>query len=227
MVKFYKVGGCVRDSILGVRSKDIDFSVEAPSYEAMKQEIQNRGGQIFLENPEYLTIRAKVPKFGAADFVLCRKDGNYSDGRRPDSVEHGKLEDDLARRDFTMNAIAEDEEGRLIDLYKGRDHIMQKEIWCVGQAQERFREDYLRLLRAMRFAITKEMSLSAPIIFCLHNSLFVDGLKTISVERVREEVYKMFMFDTLRSFRMFEYYNKIRDVVFDYHGLKLKPTLER
>ena len=107
----YQVGGSLRDECLGRPCKDFDFSVEAPSYEAMREHLVQDGYTIFLEKPEYLTIRARFPKGHpqervCADFVLCRKDGFYSDGRRPDTVEPGTIYDDLARRDFTMNAMA-------------------------------------------------------------------------------------------------------------------------
>ena len=153
-IKFYQVGGSVRDDLLGFPSKDIDYSVEAPSFEAMKSEIVNRGGEIFLEKPEYLTIRANVPNMGACDYVLCRKDGAYYDGRRPESVEIGTIRDDLARRDFTVNAMAINEDGELIDPHGGKVDLLHKTLRCVGNAHERFSEDYLRMLRAIRFCIT-------------------------------------------------------------------------
>lgn len=77
MACFFEVGGAVRDKLLGVQSKDIDYAVEAESFSAMRDAVIERGGKIFLETPQYLTIRAHVPKLGAADFVLCRKDGEY------------------------------------------------------------------------------------------------------------------------------------------------------
>ncbi len=103
MVKIYLVGGSIRDQLLGLKSKDLDYAVEAGSYEEMRDYIKENG-KIFLETPEYLTIRAHLKNGEPADFVLCRKDGEYSDGRRPDKVTPGTLYDDLARRDFTVNA---------------------------------------------------------------------------------------------------------------------------
>ena len=225
-VKFYRVGGCVRDEILGQKSKDIDYSVVAPSFDAMRQEIVGRGGEVFLETPKYLTIRAKVPKLGACDFVLCRKDGQYTDGRRPNDVEMGTLEDDLARRDFTMNAIAEDEDGNHIDPHDGRKDIASGIIKCVGKAEDRFAEDYLRLLRAFRFSITKEMELFTDVRVCLYDEKFVSGLKHVSVERIREEMFKAFMHDTHKTLLLLERYKALRDVLFESGALRLKPTLE-
>src|SRR3990167_10022522 len=123
MVKFFLTGGFLRDRLLNIPSKDLDYAVEASSYQEMKQAIIERDGEIFLETEKYLTIRARIPKFGAADFVLCRKDGTYiKDRRRPDFVEIGTLFDDLSRRDATINALAEDENGNIIDFFNGLQH---------------------------------------------------------------------------------------------------------
>src|SRR4051812_36297006 len=112
-VHLYEVGGHVRDSLLGIKSKDIDFAVEAESFMELFNWLNAQKFDIFLITEEYGTIRARFPKGHVnagltADFVLCRKDGNYSDGRRPDSVSPGTIFDDLARRDFTVNAMARD-----------------------------------------------------------------------------------------------------------------------
>ena len=220
---FYRVGGCVRDALLGIKSKDIDFSVEAESYDAMKDAIFARGGTIFLEKSEFLTIRAKVPNLGDADFVLCRKDGAYSDGRRPDEVVPGTLLDDLARRDFTINAIAETESGEIIDPFDGRRDLEHKLIRCVGSV-ERLREDSLRMLRALRFATTKKMYLHHEI-----SSFLADGnnsalLRNISIERIREELKKMFEADSLTSIMLLNQYDNIRNEIFR-RNIKLVPTI--
>jgi tRNA nucleotidyltransferase (CCA-adding enzyme) len=224
-IKFYQVGGCVRDEILGIKSKDIDYAVEAPSYAEMKAAIEGRGGQIFLETPQYFTIRAKVPQLGAADFVLCRKDGEYVDGRRPETVEVGTLYDDLARRDFTMNAIAKGEDGSYIDPYEGQLHIKQRCIVAVGNPYERFSEDYLRMLRAIRFAVTKKFGISKAVrcaIFDLHNHV-----AEVSVERIREELGKAFEADTLRTLNYLREFD-LDGLLFSGNlGLRLKPTLEK
>jgi len=108
MIKLFEVGGHVRDGLLGIKSKDIDMAVEAPSWEAMREFVKHNTKKIFLEKEEFLTIRAMGHDGLPKDFVLCRKDGAYSDGRRPDTVEAGTIFDDLARRDFTVNAIAKE-----------------------------------------------------------------------------------------------------------------------
>lgn len=224
-VKFYQVGGCIRDEIMGLKSKDIDFSVEAESYEAMRQGILDLGCRIFVENPEYLTIRAKHPNLGGVDYVLCRKDGEYSDGRRPDEVIPGSLHDDLARRDFTMNAIAKTEEGVYIDPFCGIEDINNGIIRCVGKASDRFNEDALRMLRAIRFAVTKSMKIDVQIAIFLTSSSFVDKLDFVSVERIYDEMTKMFEYNTLDALKILDEFPLIREKVFS--KMKLLPSLKK
>lgn len=224
--KFYQVGGSVRDELLGVKSKDLDYTVVAPSYESMKGAILDRGGQIFLETPEFFTIRAKVPNLGACDYVLARKDGAYSNGRSPDTVSVGTLEDDLRRRDFTFNALAKDEDGTILDLFGGKDDLLKhRVVRCVGNAEERFNEDKLRILRALRFSIKYHLSLDEEI----HNYLTGDNiaeqiLQSVSIERVREELFKCFKLNTFETLAILMDYGL--DEIFHLSKLWLKPTLE-
>lgn len=226
MPNFYLVGGYVRDRILGVQSKDMDFSVEAASYAEMKQAILDKGGSIFLETPEYFTIRARLPKVSGADFVLCRKEGQYKDGRHPEQVTVGTLYDDLARRDFTMNAIALTEDNRYIDFFEGIPDIDARLIRCVGNARDRFHEDYLRLVRAVRFSITKNFFLHDDIDKCLRDPIMIDGLSSVSAERVREELHRAFKANTLGMFLLFEKYPLLRNKVCEITKLWFKPTFE-
>lgn len=128
MIRIFEVGGCVRDEILGVPSKDIDFAMEAPSFQAMKEYMEAENFKIFLETPEYFTIRAKFPNSSlVADFVLCRKEFGYSNNRHPDLVEVGTIYDDLSRRDFTINAIAKSlDSGEFLDPHNGIDDLKIK-----------------------------------------------------------------------------------------------------
>lgn len=227
MAKFYKVGGSVRDSLLGKPSKDIDYAVEAPSFTDMRNAILDREGEIFLEKPEYLTIRARVPALGACDFVLCRKDGSYYDGRRPESVTPGTIFDDLARRDFTMNAMALDEDGTLIDPHGGAADLRKWLIRCVGKAEDRFTEDGLRMLRAVRFHITKQLVLDSDIDLLLRTEHFIGTrMFGVSIERVREELYKCYAHDTIQTLYVLDKYHYLQKFVFGNGKLWLKPTLE-
>ncbi len=224
-VVLYRVGGCVRDALIGRKSKDIDYSVEAESFEAMESYIAARG-RIYLSKPEYLTIRAKLDGEDR-DFVLCRKDGAYSDGRRPDSVEAGTIYDDLARRDFTMNAIAIRElDGKIIDPHGGVEDIQRWQIRAVGNAVDRFMEDALRLLRAMRFSITLGFCLDDEIRACMDDADLLEMLRTVSVERQQVELSKCFRADTFATLDFFERHRRLRNSLFSNKTLWIEPTLK-
>lgn len=226
-IKIFQVGGAVRDSLLGLKPKDIDFAVEAPSFEAMREFVHSSCKQIFLEKPEFLTIRALHPKMGAVDFVMCRKDGAYSDGRRPDSVEPGTIFDDLARRDFTINAMAIDEDGNLLDPHHGHRDLEDRLLRCVGLATDRFNEDALRILRAMRFSITKDLSLSMGIQAVFREpEIWVPKLEAVSTERVREELHKCFAHSTVKTLRFFRQISPDWEQTL-FQDLWLKPTSEK
>ncbi len=205
-IKTYLVGGIVRDRLLGIQSKDWDYAVEAPSYEAMVSWIKERG-KIFLEKPEFLTVRAHLAGGQPADYVLCRKDGQYSDGRRPDTVEPGTLFDDLKRRDFTVNAIAYDEEtGQYIDPHGGQEDLKMRDLRCVGKTKDRFSEDALRMLRAIRFSITKDLTMSGSILDSFYDKDLLALLRDkISSDRKRDELEKCFRFSTKKTIETLMY----------------------
>lgn len=224
--KFFQVGGSVRDKILGVKSKDIDYAVECESFDAMREEILKRGGKIFVETPQFLTIRAMMPKpFGAADFVLCRKDSATGDGRRPDFVTPGTILDDLARRDFTVNAMAIDiATGNMIDPHDGIGDCRRGLIRCVGDPLDRFNEDALRILRALRFTVTKDFDIESNTEKAILHFSHPCNFKNVSTERIREELFKMFAKQSARSFRLltdFSLWPLIQE-----RGLWFKPTTE-
>lgn len=229
-MKIYLVGGAVRDKLLGLPVKDFDFAVEAESFDAMRREFLARNGKIYLEKPEYQTIRGQIEfqgKLVDADFVLCREDGFYSDGRRPDKVTVCSLAGDLQRRDFTVNAIAEDEEGNIIDPFNGRKDLDLMVLRCVGNTTERFTEDSLRMLRAIRFAVTKGFQIGAEINKFLFNPDNAALLKNVSEERIREELFKCFRANTSSTLLFLHFYGAIGEFIFKETGLWLKPTLEK
>uniref|UniRef100_A0A6C0EPR2 Poly A polymerase head domain-containing protein n=1 Tax=viral metagenome TaxID=1070528 RepID=A0A6C0EPR2_9ZZZZ len=220
----YIVGGYVRDKFLGVKSKDIDYAVEADSFEAMEKWV-GKYGRIFVSKPEYQTIRAFMAG-EPRDFVLCRKDGPYSDKRRPDYTVPGTLLDDLARRDFTVNAMALDVNGGLIDPHNGEKDIKSRLLRCVNSPQVRFREDALRMLRAMRFHITKGFVLDKEIIDCLESDEFCDLLSSIAEERIREELTKCFQHSVQKTINFLHDYPKVMSACFA-GNLWLLPTSKK
>ncbi len=241
MIRIFEVGGTIRDRILGIQNHDRDFAVEAPSWEAMRAHVHEVASKVFLETPEHLTIRALFPvgndengkpRFEARDFVLCRKDGAYSDGRHPDSVGVGTIFDDLARRDFTVNAMAVDiATGELLDPHGGQEDCKNRVLRCVGSAEKRLNEDALRILRAIRFRITKDLNIDREIREILtargiEGRHWADKLQAISTARIREELHKCLQHDTVRTLQVLSAINpQFTEVIFG-GEIWLKPTQE-
>jgi tRNA nucleotidyltransferase/poly(A) polymerase len=244
MPQIFKVGGCIRDKFLGLESKDIDFTfvldnldwtVES-GFEIMTEWMVVNGFEIFLSTPDCFTIRAKFPKdhqFSGlvADFVMARKEVGYVEGTRRPILELGTLEDDLLRRDFTVNAMAEDEDGNLIDLFGGVEDLKAGILRTPMHASATLMDDPLRLLRALRFTITKDFQMHADIWNAMKQPNILQKMEqTVSGERIREEIIKMMKHDTPRSFRLLSDIDQdipgFLDLIFK-NGLWLKPTFEK
>jgi tRNA nucleotidyltransferase/poly(A) polymerase len=222
-MRHYLVGGAVRDELLGVRSKDLDYAVEAPSFDAMREWILGLGMEIFLDRPEFNVIRARRGK-EVADYVLCRREGPYSDSRHPDWVESGTILDDLARRDFTVNAIAQDAEtDEYVDPWNGRQDLKDGILRAVGDAEDRLSEDPLRAFRALRFSVTKAFTISANLDGALRRRYA--GMDSVSTDRIRDEVGKMFRHDVKKSVNVLLDYSRYLDIVVD-RGIWFKATTE-
>lgn len=247
MPKLFKVGGCVRDSFLGLDSKDIDFTfvlddlnqTVQEGFLQMEQWMKDRGFEIFLSTPDMFTIRAKFPKDDknsglVADFVMARKEIGYVEGTRNPILVLGTLEDDLIRRDFTLNAMAIDEEGNLIDLFGGQEDLAKGLLRTPLPAAQTMMDDPLRILRALRFSITKGFSIDESIMMSIHrktNPQILEKLeKVVSAERIREEVFKMMKHDTVKTLELFR---EVEDLLPGFtalifgRGLWLKPTFEK
>jgi poly(A) polymerase len=215
MANIYKVGGCIRDKILGLDSKDIDFTFVCEHSQTVEQgwlEMKNwmldRNFEIFLETADCFTIRAKFPTGDVneglvADFVMARKEVGYIEGTRRPILEIGTLADDLIRRDFTLNALAEDINGKIIDLFGGIEDLKIGILRTPMDANITMMDDPLRILRALRFTITKDFTLSKDIWEAIQQPNILKKLEqTVSHERIREELLKMFQFNTPRTFRL-------------------------
>lgn len=226
-MNYYYVGGYLRDELMGIRSKDIDFAVENATYEEMHADIlYTRGGTIFQERPEFMSIRARIPEIGAADFTLCRREGFYSDARHPDNVEPGNIYQDLSRRDFTVNAIARNEEtGEWIDPFEGRADIEYRRLRCVGNPEDRFSEDALRILRAMRFHITKGFSLDSTLDKALRDYDIIDNLLQIPIERIYEELRRCYEYSTITTLLFLRDFRELEDLLFLHVGVGLRPII--
>ena len=244
MPQIFKVGGCVRDAILGIDSNDIDFTFVLDNtdrtveegFQIMTEFMNHKGFTIFLSTPEMFTIRAKFPKGDPnegliADFVLARKEVGYKEGTRQPILELGTLEDDLIRRDFTLNALAEDEHGNLIDLFNGVADLKVGLLKTPLDPKITMMDDPLRILRALRFSITKGFTIALEIFDAMAQPEILEKLeKTVSAERIREEVFKMMKHDTVKTLELFRIMDEITPgftaLVFG-RGLWLKPTFEK
>lgn len=240
MFKFYEVGGAVRDSLLGVPSKDIDY-VAVPElekftnnstvdmlFDLLVQELKLRRYEIYLITAQCFTIRAKNPSTKqTADFVLARKEIGYKEGTREPIVVPGTLYDDMERRDFTINALARDGDGHIIDYFGGLEDLRNKVLKTPIKGNITFSDDPLRLLRAIRFAITKNMELSSDIESYIHYFDYEAKFKVVSEERIREELYKCFKYCTISTLYYLSEFDNLRGYIFRHTKLWLKPTNEQ
>lgn len=185
----YLVGGCVRDLLLGRTPKDWDVTTNAKP-----GDIQQIFPDSFYEN-DFGTVGVKTgsedPRLAVVEVTPYRTETGYSDKRRPDEVMFGEsLEDDLARRDFTINAIAlEDSKGQLVDPYKGQKDIEARVLRTVGNPEARFEEDALRLMRAVRLVAELEFALDGDTAAAIQAKSA--NLAHISRERIRDEFVKI------------------------------------
>lgn len=184
----YPVGGCVRDMLRGEKPKDWDVTTSAKP-----EEISALFPESFYEN-KFLTVTVKTgsedPALAEVEITTFRTEGAYTDKRHPDDVRPAKnLEEDLSRRDFTVNAMAVAEEGKIIDLFGGADDLKKKLIRAVGDAAERFDEDALRMMRAVRLAGELDFAIEDGTAAAIRAA--AGTLAFIAHERVRDELMKM------------------------------------
>lgn len=243
MFNFFAVGGAVRDEILGIKSKDIDYvAVPDPNrfpprkdihlvFEALVNYLKQTGFEMFLITAKMLTIRARFPtshKFAGttADFVLARKEIGYIEGTREPIVVIGTLDDDLRRRDFTVNAIAKNEHGLLYDPFGGIDDIKAGILHTPISGNITFADDPLRILRAIRFSVTKGFLIDYEISEILKQFDYENQFSCVSEERIREELTKCFKHNTWDTLLLLEEYRELRSYIFKRTKLWLKPTNE-
>ena len=177
----YFVGGMVRDKLLGLLLHDIDVTTSAPAADVLG--LFERAIPTGLAHGTVTVLVGEV----SVEVTTYRQDGTYTDGRRPDAVYYtASLVEDLRRRDFTINAMAMDKEGQIIDPLNGAADLQMKRIRAVGDARQRFQEDPLRMLRALRFC--------SKLGFCLEpgtrQALFLEGhlVGGLARERVMKEL---------------------------------------
>lgn len=180
----YVVGGAVRDLLMDKKIKDWDFTTSATPEEIVKMFPDG-----FHDN-KFGTVGIPVNENTIYEITTMRKEGNYKDHRHPEDVSWtDKIEEDLARRDFTINAIALSSDGNLVDPFNGQTDIDNKIIRCVGDPDTRFQEDALRLMRAIRLAVELNFEIEEKTFLAIKNNSHL--IKEIAHERVRDELFKI------------------------------------
>lgn len=187
--KAYLVGGAVRDMILGKKGHDYDLATNATP-----RQVMGIFKKVIPTGIAHGTVTIHI--FGMQiETTTFRTEADYTDGRHPDSIKFATtIEEDLSRRDFTMNAIAADlESGELTDPFDGQKDIRNKIIRTVGEPQERFAEDGLRPVRAVRFSGQLGFSIEEKTLAALSEPEVLKKTASISVERFRDEFCKMLL----------------------------------
>lgn len=180
----YVVGGAVRDMVMGLSPNDIDITTSATPEEVIRLFPKTFPSGIAFGT---VTVVIENEEFEVTTF---RTDGEYLDGRRPETVTFGKtIDEDLSRRDFTINAMAMDIDGNITDPFGGLHDIEKEVVRCVGNPEKRFSEDALRMMRAIRFASRYEFAIEGV----LFNSIkkFAPTIKKVSLERINQEFTKI------------------------------------
>ena len=179
----FLVGGCVRDSILNRNPNDYDVTTNALPDDIIR--IFEKTIPTGIKHGTVTVLLNKEP----FEVTTYRIDGEYLNNRSPEEVTFvTNIKEDLARRDFTINAMAYNDEKGLVDFFNGRDDLKNKIIRCVGDADKRFNEDALRMLRAIRFCTQLDFEIEEKTLAAITNNSHL--IKNISVERVADELNK-------------------------------------
>lgn len=185
----FLVGGCVRDMLLGREPKDYDIVTEA-NIEQLKPTLLENGWQVDAVGENFLVyaVSKNHRQFEIANF---RKESGFTDGRRPDNVEVGTLEEDAKRRDFTVNSIYYNPiTDTFVDPNNGRRDIQSKILCFVGRPHDRIREDYLRIFRFYRFAAKLKFTPHKKSLQACRE-MFNEAYQKTTPERVRMEIERM------------------------------------
>lgn len=185
----YIVGGYLRDILLGRKSQDIDITTDALPNEII--DVFKDIYKVIETGVKYGTVTVIV-EASPIEITTFRSEQDYIDGRRPQNISYEKdIKADLSRRDFTVNAMAYNDKDGLIDLFGAKRDLEDKIIRCVGNPRERFKEDKLRILRAVRFATTLEFKIEDETFEAIKE--FSEYINEISIERINAELSKMLL----------------------------------
>ena len=211
----YAVGGCVRDMLLGLTPHDIDFTTNANPDEILQCFSEYK---TFELGKKFGTISV-MNKGEIYEITTYRIDGEYSDSRHPDKVEFSRnLRDDLSRRDFTVNAMAMDKDGVVVDIFNGKADLENKLIRAVGNAEKRFSEDALRIFRALRFSAKLGFSIEEYTSEACKNLSYL--LDNVHPQRLRDELSSFIIGDNVTEL-MTEYREVFARII-----PELKPSFD-
>jgi len=178
----WAVGGCIRDALLGLNGGDVDVASSASP-----EDVKSIFAKVYDTGIKHGTVTVIVDGY-PIEITQFRNDGNYTDNRHPDKVIPVlSIEEDVARRDFTVNAMAYNPKREYIDLYGGTDDLKSRTIKCVGDPQKRFQEDALRIMRAFRFASKLNFSIEENTLAAAVS--MSERLSNVSSERICKELY--------------------------------------
>ncbi len=197
--QIYIVGGAVRDLLMDKTVSDWDFTTDAKPEDILKLVPEgfydNKFGTVGVPAKNtsgvgFVPTDVLSPEVNVYEITTMRKEGDYRDFRHPTEVGWtDKIKEDLARRDFTINAMALSPDGKIIDPYSGQDDIDNKIIRAVGDPYKRFKEDALRLIRAIRIATELEFEIEPKTLFAIKED--THHIKEIANERIRDELFKI------------------------------------
>lgn len=200
----YAVGGCVRDAFLGKEPADWDITTSA-----RPEQVKALFNRTIDTGLKHGTVTIMMGKTGY-EVTTYRIDGNYEDHRHPESVTFtSSLKEDLMRRDFTINAMAYSDKRGLVDLFGGKEDLRQGIIRCVGNAEERFEEDALRMMRAIRFAGQLNFRIDPATLQAI--TVKRKLLANVSAERIQMELLKMLISDHPEVLRV-AYESKLTEI---------------
>ena len=239
--KEYLVGGAVRDEILGLKSKDLDYvfvfdnipdgTTSMECFEQMTNIIKENG-EIFLSTPSCYTIRYKdkITK-EVKDVVMARKEVGYIPGTRTPIVEPGTLYDDLERRDATLNALAKNDDGTIIDFFNGIEDLKNGILRTPLDPVKTFDDDCLRIIRFIRFSITKGFKIDEKCVNVMKAYDYENKMGVVSGERIRDELYKCLKHSTIDTLDYLGDFAALRNYIFtrvkaDNNPLWLEPTFK-
>ena len=185
------VGGCVRDSIIGLKPNDYDITTSAKPNEIMNIFKNEKIIETGIKHGTVTLIKNGIEY----EITTYRIDGEYKDNRRPDFIEFtNDINKDLQRRDFTINAIAYNHRIGIIDTFNGISDIYKKTIKTVGKADERFNEDGLRIIRAVRFSCKLGFDIEKDTLTSVYKNIKL--IKNVSIERIQNEFNKILLSDS-------------------------------